>query len=647
MTGFRLKLRVSEEDIAGTPVVVDVVDQDLRLVAEQTVLVGEPQPFDLPAGNYGVRILLPSGRSLTDVVMAGQGIVTTHVVDLSELSPHGWMERTVLLKPPLFGRPGDLDQPWYESAWLRLWTRSEGRWRVELWPALEALREPDGARCWFHTRHQQQMLQLGGPHISWRVVALPPAERLEVTIRPSGDGSAPGLTVTVATDRNEAEALLGYLTVGALDHARLVSQQTETLLLGTGSDPAGAAVGGYYLLRVSDLERLHNWSANLANWTGWMPDGAVIHAWQLIREHQQMLTRSVDVLDIARARLLEAVERGIPVYTEGLRLLISGLKLMDFEADGQDTDVRDALDRIQPYSQAADLGQPTTTFTGSSPSSPSVSPLYGTPQAGNHLPLRQLTAWDTNAAETQAIADEDMTAPTSGSGGSPPLQSSPDLSGAHLHARDLVGLTLSKANLRGADLTGADLTGADLTGARLTRANLYGANLTRADLTGAYLTRADLSRTDLIGAKLNGANLFGADLTGAKLTGTELSDAELPGARMTGADLTDADLTGADLTDADLTRADLTRANLGGAYMTRARLGGARLFDADLTGADLGDADLTEVLWSGETLWPENMASPMRDRSEKLRPGIWRVVRPGTADAEVENPLPVDRGHVV
>jgi len=111
-----------------------------------------------------------------------------------------------------------------------------------------------------------------------------------------------------------------------------------------------------------------------------------------------------------------------------------------------------------------------------------------------------------------------------------------------------------------------------------------------------------------------------------------------------GADLYDANLANADLRDAILTRANLTGADLRDAILTRADLYGANLVGADLTNADLRDAnlhdaDLAQVLWSSGTLWPEVKASLMRDRSEELRPGVWRVVGSGNADAETEGPL--------
>jgi len=73
---------------------------------------------------------------------------------------------------------------------------------------------------------------------------------------------------------------------------------------------------------------------------------------------------------------------------------------------------------------------------------------------------------------------------------------------------------------------------------------------------------------------------------------------------------------GADLCSANLTDADLT--------------------DADLRDADLDAANLAQVLWSSGTLWPGDMASLMRDRSEELRPGVWQVAGSGNADAETE-----------
>ena len=409
MSGFQLTLQTSEPELMGTPVVVDVLDRNLHLVAQEAVTVGDHHDFEVPAGLYGLHVLLPSGRSLTDSVAVGESAPAPHLMDLSEIAPHESLQRTVVLKPIPSESSESPNESTYQTIWLRLWARSEGTWGVERWPQPQANWDSHAVRYWFQADHQQYMLQLGGPQIPWRMVSLPAAQRLEVSIRPSGTENEPGLVVTVATDNNLAEAMLGYLTIGALGHADLVSRQAGALLFGKTADPAAAVVGGYYLLRISDLERLHGWHQNLANRMQWMSDAAVIHAWQLIREQQETQEPSEAALDTARERFLNAVERGIPVYTEGLRLLIAGLKLLDFEADGRDRNVRDALDRVRPFATAADLSQPITTFTGSSPLSASPSPSYGMPesQTGLEFPYNAQLQPSIRSREAPAARDDD------------------------------------------------------------------------------------------------------------------------------------------------------------------------------------------------------------------------------------------------
>ena len=71
--------------------------------------------------------------------------------------------------------------------------------------------------------------------------------------------------------------------------------------------------------------QLHDWPKNLANWFPFLPDGCVIWAWLLI--YQKPAERS----EIARY-LFMAAERGIPIYSEGLRLLTDGLRLLGSNA---------------------------------------------------------------------------------------------------------------------------------------------------------------------------------------------------------------------------------------------------------------------------------------------------------------------------
>lgn len=162
-----------------------------------------------------------------------------------------------------------------------------------------------------------------------------------------------------------------------------------------------------------------------------------------------------------------------------------------------------------------------------------------------------------------------------------------NLSHVDLHGGDFYETTMLEAELAWSDLSRARLARTDLTDTMLSEAILVGADLIGANLTGATLLRVDLTE----------ANLLRAVLVGAKLNGADLSEASL-----VWADVTEADLAGANLTNASLARAKLTRAIFMGA-----NLAGADLTGADLTAADLFKADLAGVVYSEETVWPDNV----------------------------------------
>ena len=80
--------------------------------------------------------------------------------------------------------------------------------------------------------------------------------------------------------------------------------------------PIGAAIGGYVLLRLGELDRLQDWTKNLCKYFPWLPDGVVIYAEHLARvgEHQQALER-----------FLELPKRGLPFTSSGLTAMVESL----------------------------------------------------------------------------------------------------------------------------------------------------------------------------------------------------------------------------------------------------------------------------------------------------------------------------------
>jgi hypothetical protein len=261
----------------------------------------------------------------------------------------------------------------YRSAWAKLWRREpEGEWSVVPFAPLDADHSQDGVRYDFGLLEGAYLLQVGGAHVSWRHVAVPGLERVTVTIVPDRERQGE-LRVATLTGNDDAESLLGYLRAGSIDHGELVLEKAEHLLYGKFKDPTAAAIAGYYLLRMRRFERLRDWAPNLANHFAWLPDGAVIDAWQHIhtgREHG-----GDDHFAEARARLLLAVARGLPLYTEGLRLLVDGLSL--FATD--DREVRAALKTVSGYSDAVDWTAATVTFAGIDPTRPDPGARYGMP----------------------------------------------------------------------------------------------------------------------------------------------------------------------------------------------------------------------------------------------------------------------------
>ncbi|WP_222106066.1 pentapeptide repeat-containing protein [Catellatospora sichuanensis] len=141
-----------------------------------------------------------------------------------------------------------------------------------------------------------------------------------------------------------------------------------------------------------------------------------------------------------------------------------------------------------------------------------------------------------------------------------------------------------------------------------------------ADLRGVVFPTG----TDLQGADLAGADLRFADLSDAG--GVGCVGAELAGANLAGADLRQADLGPV----VDLRRANLSGADLSGQSLTGApevgisTLAGAMLHGADLSGVALV-ADLGGATWNTATRWPAYAASRIRELSDQMADGTFRV----------------------
>jgi hypothetical protein len=152
------------------------------------------------------------------------------------------------------------------------------------------------------------------------VVAPPfPEQRLTITRDPQPRGDGPPYLASVkVTGDASARVLFTYLRTSLTDRARTIApdwaKQAAIYLEHKIEDPVAATQGAYVLLGLGD-DRRRQWVENLAEWFEFLPDGAVIAGWHDIRR---------DEPERAKAWFSMALSRGIPMYSEGVRLLYQG-----------------------------------------------------------------------------------------------------------------------------------------------------------------------------------------------------------------------------------------------------------------------------------------------------------------------------------
>ncbi|HEX6301496.1 MAG TPA: hypothetical protein VF148_13610 [Acidimicrobiia bacterium] len=173
-----------------------------------------------------------------------------------------------------------------------------------------------------------------------------PAE-IMVEHRPSHRGSP--ISVTVRDPKLGSG--LAYLAKGSLHEAAKVFSNAEDMLFDKMVNPIGAAAGAYVLVGANSGEdvRWHGWVSNLKQFHEWLPDGAILWATLKLR-----LAKDEASIETARAELLEAYGRGVPLYTLGLQWLVDGLS--GFAED--DAASKEALAEVRRLARRVDMGQP-------------------------------------------------------------------------------------------------------------------------------------------------------------------------------------------------------------------------------------------------------------------------------------------------
>ncbi len=377
-----LHLQLTAEGLKkGTLISTEIIGN--RFQTSLSLSVGEDRKVPIKLGEYLVTAYMPSGKTISQEASVVKGKENLVELKFSE-SYHGWQHYLEIENTDQDKSARVSDFP---ATWQKLWDYNGEFVQELLWPS--QWKTPVNQRVVKYNLslevNQQRIhfLQIGGEQLPWRLTALPPYSELQVLVYPS-EGRIDfddDLAVAVASHDLQAETLLGYLISGRLKAAKIIADKLlaeQSLLF---ENPIKAVILGYYLLKIEDGNRYQELLEQLVNQVDWLPDLPVILAWQLLRANKPKV-------DLIRQYLLEAVKRGIPIYSQGLQLLFDGLRLIKQDAiarELQASDIEAAVKLIQEYTNATDWSQPLTTFYGDSPQKPSLSLIKGIPERQEHI----------------------------------------------------------------------------------------------------------------------------------------------------------------------------------------------------------------------------------------------------------------------
>lgn len=328
---------------------------------------------DLRPGTYSVQALLPNGSSLRREVEVGDGYAQV-VLDNPYRSPRETLAAAVATRPVL----SEAATITFESIrpqrelFLELWRKEQDGWRTAPLPSGVDWMSQDPsnsltARIEIPPDGVQRVLKIGGPKVPVRFVMVPPYVPSQVVVfpRPAGlespkqqqqsDGSPLESTrdpicVSVITMNPAAEGLLSYALQGQHGAVRAIQDTVARELMNRKfQDPVGATAGAYAMLQSGAISDVLDWLANLTDEFEALSDGLLIISALAIgsripeaklrqlpamrglrfkSESDEQVRREV----IAMTCLGMAYERGLPLYTEGLRLHLGILDMLDFGA---------------------------------------------------------------------------------------------------------------------------------------------------------------------------------------------------------------------------------------------------------------------------------------------------------------------------
>lgn len=344
MTRLSMTLQASYP-IAGTYVAQLFARSTSGAPTSRTVLLqlGQPTTVDVEPGPIEVRVRLPSG----EVLAAERTIAPDHdeAVTLAiKGSRHEWLGWQNVLSPETDaatrGDPFPVGDPWVTAVRVH-----QGGMHTDV--SLDDGAVIDNARFTVNRDNTTFSLTVEGYHGprllvelelatgAREVVALPvpwfDRDEKPLPVQLICDMVAGGTRADVIVHDPEFSPVLAYYAAGNFAAAReiapMIVDRAERAIFDKFRNPVAGAAGVLVLRRLEPKRVAEAWLRNLAN-IGSISDGAILYASHLMSSRQG---RS----DLSQIRdyVLEARKRGVPIFSECIRILADVMARLNSVAD--------------------------------------------------------------------------------------------------------------------------------------------------------------------------------------------------------------------------------------------------------------------------------------------------------------------------
>lgn len=366
---------------------VEVLSPELEIVKRLAVRPGHEEQIEVPSERSFIRVHLPSGRIVT---LRHEGTLSYEITRSAIEGNRGRSRISSPYRPPISvqevrgyhslrsaanqgstairGTPFPMEIFGTEapsSATLVPQITLPESVRAEWDPDVRGRLSLDGRELAFSPTIQEHPYILRVLAGDTRLVVSLPG-RLEATyVRLDEVGEGGRLvSVRVSTTSKDADTLGAYLARGDYYAAETMASWADEaveMLREKMENPCAATVGAYLLLRLERFDLMRDWAHNLAIQYPFLSDGCVIWAWQNIRQRNNP--------EAATEYLLKAVTTGLPIHTEGVRLLSEGLRLI-----GQPG--KQALEHLNQVSGRVVWNSPFTARLEGTPSTTSITTTF-------------------------------------------------------------------------------------------------------------------------------------------------------------------------------------------------------------------------------------------------------------------------------